>query len=354
MSKKIAYIHGRPSGHPIHDAYAKSISADFIPVDFLMEWHANKSQNKFKRFLSWILCALFFPHRKKYDVFFCEGVREPLLFMNWFKLIKPPKQTIALMANETLYFLSVKKYGILAEFIMTSFLKKCDSLICIGKYQADLASKLLPYAKIYTIFNGIPSTRMTLLQNINPDLKSNKILVIANCASITRMHYKGLDLAVETFNLISCKFNEIELHIVGECSKEVIKHCEKLIDKEYLHRLFFHGQDKIEKHLSKSCLLLQLGRGDSFPTTSLESAAVGVPVFVTEETGTKEVLEKIDSFFITNLQPKDISKKIQEYLNIPLEQKYILSAKFKKAVFEYTADNANVFFGNVFSKIIKD
>lgn len=351
---KVAYIHGRPSGHPIHDAYAKSLNADFIPVDFLLKWQANERQNKFKRFLSWILCALFFPNRKKYDVFFCEGVREPLLFMKWFRLIRTPKKIVALMANETLYFLSVKKYGILAEFIMKSFLKKCDALICIGKYQAELASKLLPNAKIYTIFNGIPSTRMTLLQNINPDLESNKILVIANCASISRMHYKGLDLAVETFNFILCTVSEIELHIIGECSEEVIKHCEKLMDKKYLNRIFFHGHDSIENHLSKSCVFLQLGRGDSFPTSTIESAAAGVPVFVTEETGTKEVLEKIDPFFITNLQPKDISKKIQEYIKIPLTQKYILSAKFKQAVFDYTEDNANVFFGNVFSKIIKD
>lgn len=354
MVKKIAYIHGRPSGHPIHDAYAKSLSADFVPVDFILNWQANEKQNKVKRFLSWIICALFFPNRKKYDIFFCEGVREPLLFMKWFSLIRPPKKLITLMANETLYFLSVKKYGRLAEFIMKSFLKKCDSLICIGKYQAELAGKLFPEAKIYTIFNGIPSSRMTLLQNIKPDLESNKILVIANCASISRMHYKGLDLAVETFNLVLSKVKDIELHIIGECSKEVIMHCKKLIDNEYHNKIFFHGHDSIEHHLCNSCLFLQLGRGDSFPTSTIESAAAGVPVFVTEETGTKEVLEKIDPFFITNLQPKDISKKILEYLKIPLTQKYILSAKFKEVVFDYTEDNAHVFFCNVFSKITKD
>lgn len=60
MVKKIAYIHGLPSEHPIHDAYAKSLSADFVPVGFIMNWQSNEKQNKFKRVLSCITCALFF------------------------------------------------------------------------------------------------------------------------------------------------------------------------------------------------------------------------------------------------------------------------------------------------------
>lgn len=351
---KVVYIHGRPSGHPIHDAYAKSLRADFVPVDFILNWQAKEKQNKFKRFLSWITCALFFPNRKKYDVFFCEGVREPLLFMKWFGFIRPPKKLVALMANETLYFLSIKKYGRLAEFIMKSFLNNCDALICIGRYQTELANKLFPNTKTYTIFNGISKTSMLLFQEVKPALFSKKILVISNCSSMPRMYYKGLDLAFEVFNYCLNVDQDIELHIVGDCSDEVMSFCKKIVNEKFQYKIFFHGHSDIRSHFKSSGLLLQLGRGDSFPTTTIEAAAAGVPVFVSDETGTKELLLKIDSFYITNLSAKDISGKVIEYMKTSDYEKKIISAKFKEVALTYTEENANLQFLKVFAEICKN
>jgi glycosyltransferase involved in cell wall biosynthesis len=99
---------------------------------------------------------------------------------------------------------------------------------------------------------------------------------------------------------------------------------------------------------------MQLGRGDSFPTSTIEAAAAGVPVFVSEETGTKELLQKIDPYFITNLLAKDISCKIIEYLKIPNYEKNIISAKFKQVALTYTEENANSLFLKVFAEIGKD
>lgn len=351
---RTVFVHGRPSGHPIHDKYAKLVNADFCFSDHKLRWNDIENVSKIKRTLSWIVCAFAFPNKKSYNIFFSEGVRESLVIMKWLKLFRKDQKLIALMANENLYFIYTKKYGKLVEFLMSSFFKKCDALICIGRYQAELANKLFPFTKTYTIFNGIPSSKMLLFQSIIPDLVSNRILVIANCSSISRMYYKGLDLAVEAFYRILKEFKNLELHIVGECSKEVIAHCLELVDKEYQQQIIFHGHDSIETHLSNTCLLLQLGRGDSFPTSTIESAAAGVPVFVTEETGTKELLDKIDPFFITNLKSKDISLKIREYLKLSNDEKSIVSQKFKEVSSFYTEELANTFFIETFTQISKD
>lgn len=197
---KTVYIHGRPTGHPIHDNYAKLINADFCFTDHKLRWNDVENVSKVKRALSWIVCALTFPKRKEYKLFFCEGVREPLLIMKLLGLMSPNQKLVALMANENLYFLNEKKYGFFANLLMNSFLKKCDALICIGEYQANLAVKIQPNAKIYTIFNGISCAKMKPLQEMQPDLQSNRILVIAHAFSETRMYYKGIDLAFSVFN----------------------------------------------------------------------------------------------------------------------------------------------------------
>lgn len=354
LKKTVLYIHGRPSGHPIHDSYAKLINSDFCFSDHIIRWNDIENVSKIKRTLSWIICAITLPNKKSYDIFFSEGVREPLVIRKWLGLFRRNQKLIALMANENLYFIYTNKYGRMVNFLMKSFLNNCDALICIGKYQTELAHKLFPHTKTYTIFNGIPSTRMTLLQNIRPDIESNKILVIANCASISRMYYKGLDLTFEVFNYCLKVDQNIELHIAGDCSADVMSFCEKIVNEKFQHKIFFHGHSDISNHLKNSGLLMQLGRGDSFPTSTIEAAAAGVPVFVSEETGTKELLQKIDPYFITNLLAKDISYKIIEYLKIPNYEKNIISAKFKQVASTYTEENANSLFLKVFAEIGKD
>lgn len=349
---KTVYIHGRPSGHPIHDNYAKLIEADFCFSDHKIRWNDIENVSKIKRTLSWLVCAITFPKRKQYNVFFSEGVREPLLIMKWLGLINKKQILIALMANENLFFLSTKKYNFFAHFLMTSFLKKCDALICIGEYQAELALKICPNTKIYSIFNGIPLPKMNVLQSINPELNANKVLVVAHAFSETRMFYKGIDLAFEVFNELVKKVPHLELHVIGNCSDQVINFCNNLIDTESnKKKCFFHGSKNIEPFLTSSSLLLQLGRGDSYPTSSIEAAAAGVPVFVTKETGIKEMINKVDAFFITELHPKEICIKIEKYLQLPLDEKKQLSIKFKEIAKDYTDEKANTNFLNTFELI---
>ena len=40
---KVAFIHGRPAGHPIHVEYAKLLNADFFYEDRILKWLDGKS-----------------------------------------------------------------------------------------------------------------------------------------------------------------------------------------------------------------------------------------------------------------------------------------------------------------------
>lgn len=347
----VVYIHGRPSGHPIHDGYAKLINSDFCFSDHKVRWNDVENASKLRRTISWIMSAVQFPKRKMYDIFFSEGVREIILIMKWLGLISKKQKIVALMANENLFLISTKQYSFFANFLMVSFLKKCDALICIGSYQANLAQVILPKAKIHTIFNGIPTDRMDKLNMINPNLASNKILVITHANSITRMHYKGTDLAFNVFNKLAKVFPHLELHIIGNCSNDVMNYCKKLLGEGIKNKHFFHGEQNTSKYLTDACLLLQLGRGDSFPTTTIEAAAAGVPVFVTNETGTKEVVNQINPLFVTTLEPSEIFNSVKKYIQFSDADKNNLSNEFKNVSKFYSQKNANENFINTINNI---
>lgn len=258
---------------------------------------------------------------------------------------------MALMANETFYFLQTNRYGFLARFIMLSFLKKCDAVICIGEYQKKLALPYVDNKKIFTVFNGIPLPKLKQLQEITPVLSSFKILVIANAISEWRIYYKGIDLALSVFKKIFTEDKRYELHIAGEYDEKVIRPYLDEMNNEVSAHVFLHGKKEIHSFLSDSCFLLQLGRGDSFPTTTIECGAAGVPVFVSEETGTKEIIRKIDPLFIVPLEVNQILLTVKQYISLPLHQKMILSEKFKDIMRSYTSDRADNYFVDTFDQI---
>lgn len=351
---KTAYIHGRPSGHPIHDKYATLLHADFYPVDHKLRWHDVHNVSKIKRLLSWIVCALTFPKRKNYDVFFTEGTREPLLIMKSVFILKKRQKLVALMANETLYFLSIKKYRKMGAFLMSSFLKKCDAIVCIGQYQAELAAKLVDSKKIYTIFNGISKKKMTELQAIHPHLLSNKIIVIAQADADWRVYYKGIDLAIEVFDKLALFRPDLELHILGHCNTEIIEKYITPLSPQTRSSIYFQGKVDIVPYLKDTCLSLQLGKGDSFPTSAIECAAAGIPTFVTIETGIKELITQIDNFFITTLEVTEIVNKVNQYLNLDPLSKNRHSISFKQVASQFTEENAEDYFISTFKKICSD
>ena len=49
---QVAFIHGRPKGHPIHALYAEQLGATFIYEDFILRWHDRPNSLKIKRYLN--------------------------------------------------------------------------------------------------------------------------------------------------------------------------------------------------------------------------------------------------------------------------------------------------------------
>jgi glycosyltransferase involved in cell wall biosynthesis len=351
---KVVYVHGRPSGHPIHDEYARLLHSDFCFTDHKIRWHDVKNVSKFRRLLSWIVCAFTFPNRKKYTVFFTEGVRESVLFLKLFRLITRNQKVIALVASESLYFLDNKKYNFLSAFIVKKFFEKCDGVICIGEPQKKLALKYCKTKSVYSIYNGLSEKNVSELSSITPMLDSNTILVIANADSDWRIFYKGVDLAISTFLIIAATNKEIELLILGSYDTNLIFPLLKNVTKDIKDRIFFKGNVNILEYLKKACLTLQLGRGDSFPTSTLESAFAGVPVFISTDTGTKEMLNSDLNQFCVSLNPNEIAEQVETYLSIPYDSKVRISNQFKMAVSNYTKESANINFIATFNKILNE
>ena len=354
----VVFIHGRPSGHPIHMEYAKLLNANFHFEDYYLQWLDNENAGRIRRYLSWLINAFFFPNKKKYDVFFCECLRVPPLIMKKIGLMRPNQKLVALMADESLYFLDKKKYSWLTRNLIKSFLNSCDTIFCIGDLQYDLAikhTKTDNHKNIIKIYNGISPDLQIKLNTINRiSDETIRLLVIANLSASWRSWYKGVDIAIAAFVKVASVKNNIDLSIVGEVNDDVKKDLLKNVPIEFLSKIQFMGSiSKLDSVLEVFDLCIHVSRGDAFPTSTLESMSAGIPVVLSNYTGTKSVVELIERKLIVEVDIEQTYHAIIYYINLSDIDKLNLRMRVKDVAKDYNSILTNRSFKELFYSKVK-
>lgn len=355
---KVAYVEGRPAGHPTHSAYAKSVNSVFHFVDFRLRYHDIPTASAFKRYLSWFVCAITFPQRKSYDVFLSEEAYFMLGLMKKLRLISKKQKLIAIMGSHTLYFLHTNQYSSTTKKAFIKLFKLYDGFICEGPLQYELLNKFLGEAhtkKVYQIFNGSPSVRFDKLIQIKPNLEKLNIVTIGAIPNYNRIHYKGLDLMLAAFTLVKPHYPNVTFTVVGEYDAVLIDDLLNKYCKEYKQDVFFTGQtNDLSLFLKDACLYLHTARGEAWGISVTEAMAAGVTPIVSEWTGSKEAVRKASEELIVPLDVNLIAEKVIWYLGLSLNQKQELSIKSKEVSRFYTEENALENFKNVFQMAYKE
>jgi glycosyltransferase involved in cell wall biosynthesis len=351
---KVAYIEGRPSGHPTHTAYAQSLHSTFHYVDHKLRYHDIPEASSLRRYLSWVISAFTFPKRKTYDIFFSEEAYFMLGFMKKMGLISKKQKLIALMASHTLYFLHTNQYSVSTKKAFLHLFKLYDAFICIGPVQFELLSNFIgdnKKIKIYQTFNGVSEKRFKELIRIRTDLSKMNIITIGAITNQNRVHYKGIDLMLEAFAIVKNSVPGLTFTIIGQYDPIIMK---KLMEEKcpaFKNDVILVGQHNDPgEYLKNSCLYLHTARGEAWGISVVEAMAAGVPPVVSEWTGSKEAVGKVTNELIVPLEVNLISEKIKWYLNLSLSEKERLSKKCKEISELYTENKAIESFKYIFNK----
>ena len=353
--RKVLYLHGRPAPHKLHGRFAKSVGSEFEFVDFKLRWQ-DKNRSRLYIILSWIVCAFAYP-RKKYDYFLIDNLHMAPILMKKLGLIKKRQKLIVHMGSHTLYFMYSNWFTGLNAYLQRFMLKNYDAVICEGKMAEELVTKILKEEapKTYYTFLGPPAERAQTLLKIEPDLYGNNILLISNGPVGFRKYYKGLDLMIKAFNRVAKSNNSLKFFIIGDWDKEVVEECTKLMDDDNKERLIFTGRvNDIEKYIESSSLYLHCSRGDAFPTSSIEAMTAGLVPIVSEWTGTKQIVEKIDKRLVVKLDESEIAERILWYFDLDHETKASLSEKSRIEAAHFTEEKSTLHYQKVFEEIINN
>ncbi len=353
------YLHGRPSAHPVHSAFAKAITQEFRYVDEPLRWQ-DKNRGTIFNLFAWFTNALLFKNKRKYDVLLVDNLHLTYPIMKMLGLLTKRQKTIVHLGSHTLYFMYAGKFSTFNLLLHKLALRNYDALICEGK-MAEQLSKILLKEKcppVYTTFLGPQKERTSKLKTLVPDFDKNNILVIANGPANFRQYYKGLDIMIESFKQAFESNNKIQLYIIGNWGLDTQKRLLQTFPKGAASAIHFVGlQNNLESYLSYfslSSLCLHCSRGDAFPTSTIETMAAGIPTMVSEWTGTKEIVEKVDVKLIVPLNTSQIAERIIWYFNLSKQEKQTLSDKSRIATLNYNEEDALLCYQKTFEKICAD
>lgn len=174
-----------------------------------------------------------------------------------------------------------------------------DTIIVPSKYVEDTYRPIYPNIKCYIISYGI--TRSIYYTKKKGPVKN---FVYAGRISLE----KGCDLLLEYF----ANHTEVNLNIYGSIVNE-----EKHLFQKYtnLKNIIFHGhvpKVDLQKELSQYDVGIHLSRFDAYSLAVGEMIGVGLPVIVSDKTGNKDDVEKYGCGVVTQINSKDIVRKIKQ------------------------------------------
>ena len=311
LTLRTLFIHGRPAPHPAHASLARSVNADFLPIDYLLHFHDRKSTRLY-RYLSGVVCGVCLP--RDYSLIIAEGSHTPPVVAKKLGLLRRGQKIAALMSSETLYFIKSGYYSRRTCKMLTQLLSCYDALLCAGPMQARIARELLDEPPrgpvIATVALGFSPERGEALGRLTPRLDGSRLLLIANGPGEFRAWYKGLDLLFQALELASVACPGLELTILGEW-EEGCRDALFVRFPQVSGRVRFAGPSRdLAPHVSNSCLYVHMARGDAFPVSVLEMMAAGLPTIVSEWTGSREAVEQVDPSLVVPLDPRVAADRI--------------------------------------------
>ena len=341
---RIAFIHGRPGPHPSHATLARSVNADFYFVDEMVRYHDLPNAGRIKRYASWFLNALFMRNAAKYDLIISEGIHFPPVIRKRLGLLKKQQKVPAMMGSETLYFLKINWYPRSSNDSVLRALALYDALICLSRMQADIARSLIVQreatVQVLEAHEAIGKERFEKFGGLSPALEGKRLLFVSNGPSGWRAFYKGIETLIDTFEVVAGMHADATLTIVGEWDEDYVESLFSKLDKGRDKVHFAGGNSDLAAFFQNADLCVHLANGDAFPVATLESLRAGLPVMVSDWTGTKEVIEQIDERLVVPMDPAVASERIDWYFNLPLSDKMEFSNKGREVVGQFSAEKS--------------
>lgn len=187
--------------------------------------------------------------------------------------------------------------------------------VCKNDFDFAINNLKLPYLKVSTIYNGIP----TLLSEHNPK-KQNILPVLVSVARFQEP--KDFDTLVNSLSLI--RNLEWKFRFVGD--GPMLCEVKKAVDELQLsEKISFAGAlNHVDRELSVADIFVLISKSEGFPRSILEAMRAGLPVVATNVGGISEsVNDGVNGYLVENGNHMELASKLAQLINSKDQRKHL-------------------------------
>jgi len=276
------------------------------------------------------MIAYLFP---KGDVVLCEG-GTPLVESS---LAKGNRGKMLLIAADPTFYQLHSMKGTEKEY-WKSLLEEIDGVIAVSELaESDVkAHTSCPVGIVY------PYADVKRYTSVRSDLGSTRIVFLG-----WHTLYKGVDLLLSAFKIVRREVNDAELFVLGDGPLR------RWVLNQNIKGVRAPGYaSRPEEFFSRASVYLHPARYDPFPVAVIEAMCSGLIPIITENVGSKEIVQKVYDRLIVKTQPKEIAERVIEVLNRPLKDKMHLSSMAMEEAKQFTKERSLAQFTKAFKTIL--
>jgi glycosyltransferase involved in cell wall biosynthesis len=319
--RNIAFVHLSNGGHWAHKNFVSDLKAKEITVPEL-----SRVNNRGLRYLN--IYKTFSGMKKSlngFDAIIFEDLA--LVGLLYSGAVDKKTKIIVIVASEWPYLIFNGFVSRPKLLLYKMLIKKVGLFIAVSNMQRDFLIKLgVKPEKIKVVYPAPKENVRKELLKIKPNLKSKNIVFVGNIRlRFGNFDLKGVDLLVKAFKEAKKRIKGLRLFIVGGNSEYIVS------QYSIAEGIIFTGTVKsIADYLRKAALYVHLGRGDAMAISVTEALTAGLPTIVSEYTGSKEFVNKINQKFVVPLDYHKAAKEIEDYFNLSYAEKLRLSKKARE------------------------
>ena len=246
------------------------------------------------------------------DIILSESIFEyPSLYK---RLLNKKLKIIELFASPKIFKMYQGELDPFSSALFRSLICKVDGFVTVSKMCAGFLKDKGIEAPLEIIYPFINDEKYKILSGGEYSPESKTIVCIG-----FPTEYKGIDLAIKVFDKLANKDKNLKLRII---TKELlpkylagVKNADKITVGPIPNDVNFCNE------LQNALLCLHFGRYDTFPISTLETMLAGVPTFVSNLTGTREVTETVDKKFVLGFDEAENIERLEWFFTLSQKEK---------------------------------
>jgi len=321
---------GATEGHHQFTELAKLFTDKFYE-------YPNSVGNPILDFFNCLKQGLRLPH---HDIYLTTGHTMAVLMVTFKKFFSNKDMTLIVRSNDRFFYL--ESFSFFRRILHKFIFRYIDGVIVISDMLEEYVKNNtnLPYRKVNVFVKG------SKYFNIEPDFSSLNIVSIGT-------HYprKGNDILAKLDERLREKehYNG-KTFVLGKLGL-VPKFIKNYAEKQSKFNLV--GYTNPEFYFKKGCFYIQPSRFDAAATSVLEAMAAGLIPLVSENTGNKEIVSKLNPEFVIGNEVDNYYEKVKELNDLDIEKQKKLSRRAKEIASNYEFENIKIDFKEAVKELVK-